>query len=64
MTQQYGVRIPNGFNGSQPDVLDALFQMAAATIQTNKLYHGFTMDLDRNALGEWRFSITPKERNV
>lgn len=60
--QKYGTRIETAFNGSQKDVIDALFEMASATIQTNKLFEGFRIDLDRSPLGEWRFSIVSKEK--
>ena len=58
----YGVRIPNGFNGSQEDIIESLFGMSAATIQAQKMFNGFTIDLERSPLGEWRYSLTPKDK--
>ena len=62
MTTEYGTRIPPGFNGSQPETLDALFQMAAATIQTQELYYGWTIELKRSPIGEWRFVIKAEDK--
>lgn len=59
---KFGVRLPVGFNGSQDETITALFEMSAATIQEHKLFHGFTIELDRSPLGEWRYSLTPKDK--
>lgn len=60
--EKYGVRIPDGFNGSQHDTIEALFEMTASTIQHHKLFDGWTAELKRSALGEWRYTITPKDK--
>lgn len=56
--QKFGVKLPDGFNGSQHGTIDSLFEMTLSTIRTNKLYNGWTAELKRSPLGEWRYTIT------
>lgn len=63
LTEKFGVRIPNGFHGNEPDIIDALLEMTAKTVQTNQLFYGWTATLERSSLGEWRYSITPKDKH-
>lgn len=60
--EKYGVRVPDGFNGSQIETIEALFEMTSHTIQSRKLYDGWTAELTRSPLGEWRYTVTPKEK--
>lgn len=60
--RKYGVRVPPGFNGSQIDIIETLFEMTAFTIETEKLYDGWTITLYRSPVGEWRYSLVPKEK--
>jgi len=57
----FGTRIPNGFNGSNMELIRNIFDMSAETIEYNKLYKGFTITLERSPLGEWRYTIEGEE---
>jgi len=62
--KKYGVRVPPGFNGSQLEIIESLFEMSVATIELDKLYYGWTITLERSPVGEWRFSLVPKDKNA
>lgn len=60
---KFGVKLPSGFNGTQMETVEGLFDMTVSTIRTQELYHGWTAELTRTALGEWRYTITGKDKN-
>lgn len=61
--KRFGVKLPNGFNGSQLEAVEGLFDMTLSTIRTQELFHGWTVELTRSPLGEWRYTITAKDKN-
>lgn len=61
--KQFGTRLPSGFNGSQMETVEGLFDMTLSTIRTQGLFHGWTVELTRTPLGEWRYTITGKDKN-